>query len=132
MSIFNRKRVREWLEAVKDVKDNRLSLYVKLLLHLPGMRVPKQIWNKRIRTCSKCPIYHPHKKTCGHDLEISGVGCGCYMPFKSASMAATCWARDNDLTLQGKVVGWGNDINDMTTIRTCHTTTPVYGRDPEG
>lgn len=132
MSVFNRKRFKEWLEVVKDVKDNKLSLYVKLLFHLPEMRVPKKIWKERIRTCSKCPIYHPLKKSCGHNPEVSGVGCGCYMPFKSASMAATCWARDNDLTLQGKVVGWSNDINDMTAIRTCHTSKPVYTHDLEG
>jgi hypothetical protein len=132
MSIFNRKRVRQWISVMKGVKDTKLSLYVKLLLHIPKMRVPKPIWNKRIRVCSQCPIYHPSKKTCGHDPDITEIGCGCYMPFKAASTAATCWARDNDLTMQGTVIGWGNDINDMTTIRTCHPADAVIKRDTEG
>ena len=117
MSIFNRKRVREWIKVVKTVKDNRLSLYMKLLLHLPKMRVCKPVWVKRMKVCNKCPIYHPINKTCGHDPDISPVGCGCYMPFKAASTGSTCWARDNDMTMKGKVIGWPGDINDISDMK---------------
>ncbi len=135
MSIFNKKRMRQWLSVMKTVKEGRIAIWAKLVLHLPKMRVDKPTWVKRIRVCGRCPIYHPHKKTCGHDLEISSVGCGCYMPFKAASTNATCWARDNDLIINEKQLGWGddvNDISDMKSTRTCHTAKPVYMRGREG
>ena len=129
MSIFNRKRIGEWRAAVKSSKEGRLALWVKLAMHIPKMRVGMRVWFKRMKTCGRCPIYHPHKKTCGHDPEINSVGCGCYMPFKACSQRATCWARDNNLILGEKQVGWGDDINDISDMkdtRTCHTAKPLY------
>lgn len=126
--------MRQWLSVMKTVKESRIALWAKLLLHIPKMRVSKPTWKRRMRVCNKCPIYHPLNKTCGHDPDISSVGCGCYMPFKAASTSATCWARDNALIINGEHLGWGDDINDisdMKDIRTCHPAKPVYMRGRE-
>jgi hypothetical protein len=128
MRLLNRRRLAEWYRAVKTSTESKFSLLVKFLLHMPKLKVKGPAWRKRIRTCMGCPIYHPGNKTCGHDPEINKIGCGCYMPFKALATDATCWARDNNLTLQGKTIGWGDDINDMTASDTCHSAKPIYRR----
>jgi len=136
MSVINKKRLREWRRALGAVQTGRVRLWMNLALHITKLRVCKPVWVKRMRACMKCPIYHPLRKTCGHDPEITRIGCGCYMPFKAMSTEATCWARDQNMTMGDKMdrhnrVGWSDDINDigdMRGSRTCHTASPLYSK----
>lgn len=129
MSVINRKRLRQWKEAIGVVKNDRLRMWMNLAKHLSKLRVNKRVWFRRMKSCMKCPLYHPFKKTCGHDPEITGLGCGCYMPFKAMSTEATCWARDRGMLLDKVQIGWEDgidDISDMKGSGSCHNVKPFY------
>jgi len=56
----------------------------------------------KLRSCHRCLLFDRGQKKCGDGA--SGVGCGCYMPFKIA-LGGGCWA--NEEGIEEEDVGWG-------------------------
>lgn len=61
-------------------------------------KVSIDLFDRRLETCRRCPIYYAPLQTCGSPLkryagvpkEVSLIGCWCHMPTK-ARREANCW-----------------------------------------
>ena len=72
----------------------RMYVIGKILIALLRAKIQsREVYRKRLLTCSKCPIYRPETRQCGSSDEVK-LGCGCYMPMKAAlasTPAEGCW-----------------------------------------
>jgi hypothetical protein len=71
----------------------KLSLLKEMILAALLVKVSPSEWRRRIRVCSKCPVYDRIIKRCRPNND-SEFGCGCYVPFMAAHKE-TCWADDH-------------------------------------
>lgn len=87
----------------------RIRNALKVLLGIlkdPSAKVSPDIYQRRLRTCQKCPIFYKPLQTCGSPIkrELRGVGCYCYQPESARYAAKCCWLDD---TLWPDVDGHG-------------------------
>lgn len=57
-----------------------------------------RLWWRRLRGCSRCPLFDRHRFACGHlastyekDGSYIPLGCGCFLPLKADAFEARCW-----------------------------------------
>jgi hypothetical protein len=90
---------REGLSPVRHA----LPLAVHALRSLPF--VTPERWRRRMRACSRCPIYNRETKQCRSDVPVR-LGCGCSCPVKFLFAGETCWAREQGIY----GLGWPEDV----------------------
>ena len=103
---FRLARYAEWWRVLKT-EGKRLTVgdwYGLVKLALKGFIKKKEKgvgFSGKMLGCYRCPLFDRGLKKCGDGK--SGVGCGCYMPFKVA-MGGGCWAHQVGVA---KIKEWG-------------------------
>lgn len=109
-------RYMEWWRALRAAHGTRpwWRLAWGMVRAMLSGGVSRAEWRRRMRICSRCPIYRHGTRTCGPKAGwawgYESVGCGCYVPFKARTALpyrgaerAGCWGR-----AAGVVDGWGS------------------------
>ena len=66
------------------------------------------LYQRRMRTCFKCPVFDRDRLTCGSPFSTSPeLGCWCFAPIKNKMKSARCWARDRT---NMKGLGWPSKL----------------------
>ena len=92
-------RVDQWLEVLEE-ESRTMTARTWYHLFVAGLTVavrhPVQSaeFKRRIRICSRCPVYDKEMKRC-RPYTGSPDGCGCYVPFKALD-SRPCWIRELD------------------------------------
>lgn len=76
-------------------------------------RASESLYQERIDTCERCPIYCMASKTCGDARELKDenpLGCFCFMPVKAAIPDSICWLKEVEQKLalgaMSETYGW--------------------------
>jgi len=58
-----------------------------------GKQAPVEVYEKRLATCSKCPLFYKPLATCSSPLkqDSKDLGCHCHLPTKARLAEARCW-----------------------------------------
>lgn len=67
------------------------------ILESGGKRVSPLEYERRMRVCHSCVLFHKPLLTCGSPLRKDSpeLGCWCFMPTKAKFEESTCWLDDN-------------------------------------
>lgn len=89
----------------------RIRNALKVLLGIlkdPSAKVSPEIYQRRLRTCQKCPVFYKPLQTCGSPIkrELRGVGCYCYQPESARYTAKCCWLDEELGTAVPSPFGW--------------------------
>lgn len=74
-------------------------------------KVDRWLYYRRMRHCSRCPLWVPSLMTCGSPIVTGGSGCGCYLPNKNALPEARCWLNEKT-DMPG---GWPKELEIVAT-----------------